>query len=154
MADNLVFIEGLVEVVSYLTTDLASVLKPVAIGTAKALEDIISPYPDQLTPIDPDRYYERGYGPRWIRKDGSTGGKKTSERLNTRWAVRPYGALGAALLNLASYAPFVHALDEQAGIHADAGWVTDDEAIAEIEAAGTVETLLNAAIAHTFNLTP
>jgi hypothetical protein len=33
------------------------------------------------------RWYERGWGAKWTRKDGSIGGRKSSETLGRRWTT-------------------------------------------------------------------
>ena len=85
------------------------------------------------TPGNPTgRWYERGYGPRWSRKDGSWGGRKTSETLSKRWTTAERaGGLQQVLGNNASYAPYVHDAEEQAGFHGDRGWKTDEQVLRE-----------------------
>ena len=89
-----------------------------------------------------NRWYERGYGPRWARKDGSAGGSKTSEMLNRSWAI---GAVwkGAVLGSKASYAPVVHHYREQASFHKRRGWVTDKEAIERVDKTGKAQRIMN-----------
>jgi hypothetical protein len=69
----------------------------------------------------PARWYQRGFGPRWARKDGSTGGRDTSERMQQQWAVEQRSPLETLVGNRASYAPYVQG-DEQTGFHAAHGW--------------------------------
>ena len=72
------------------------------------------------------RWYQRGYGPRWRRRDGSVGGKKTSERLGTRWSHKIDRAnLTGTISNNASYAEYVQGV-RQARFHRRRGWQTGD----------------------------
>jgi hypothetical protein len=76
------------------------------------------------------RWYERGYGPKWARKDGSWGGRKTSETLGRKWTTAERNAgLTQVIGNNASYAPYVHDAEEQAKFHGDRGWLTDEEVL-------------------------
>ena len=81
------------------------------------------------------RWYERGFGPRWRRKDGSVGGYQTSERLDARWAAASpqisQGGLTARVGVNVSYAPYVQSYEKQAGFHRARGWRTDRMAVQE-----------------------
>lgn len=96
------------------------------------LRDEIAPYPKASDANSPTqgRWYERGYGPRWRRIDGSVGGRRTSKTLGRRWTTKvtadgKEGQVG----NNASYAPFVHHKPKQASFHKRRGWVSDEDAI-------------------------
>lgn len=88
-------------------------------------------------------WYERGYGPRWARKDGTVGGKKTSRNLGKQWATRTrIFAQGSAVLdvkgpviegvagNTTFYVDYVQG-DAQQPWHKRHGWVTVDQALDE-----------------------
>jgi hypothetical protein len=95
----------------------------------------IKQYPPQTLANSPNnptgRWYERSYGPRWLRKrDGTVGGRKTSERLDTKWTTASRaGGLQQVIGNNASYAPYVHSAEKQAGFHGDRGWLTDEQVL-------------------------
>ena len=95
----------------------------------------ISKYPPSTTANSPGnptgRWYERSYGPRWLRKrKGGIGGRKTSERLDTKWSTKSLNSgLTQVIGNNASYAEFVHDAEEQAKIHGQRGWLTDKEVL-------------------------
>ena len=88
-----------------------------------------------------NRWYERGFGPRWARKDGSIGGSKRSEMLNRSWAIGGQH-LGAVLGSKASYAPAVHHYAEQASFHKRRGWVTDKQAVDRVRASGKMDRIM------------
>jgi hypothetical protein len=76
-------------------------------------------------------WYERGYGPKWVRKDGTVNGRKTSRFLGRHWTQEVHvrgGDLEGTLGNSASYAPEVHGR-EQASFHAERGWVRLEDAV-------------------------
>jgi len=103
-------------------------------ASAQNIKGTISPYPASsqanAPKSYPGRWYQRGYGPRWARKDGTTGGRKTSETLNRRWSVKKgSGGFSAIIGNNASYSRYVHAEENQARFHSMRGWVTDEQAI-------------------------
>jgi hypothetical protein len=72
-----------------------------------------------------NRWYERGFGPRWARKDGSIGGAKTSQMLGRKWAhtvKQETGMIVGEIGNNASYAAYVHGQDTQQWYHLARGW--------------------------------
>lgn len=83
-------------------------------------------------PVKP--WYERGYGVKWMRQDGSIGGAATSEQLDKRWTSRtkPSGT-GVIIGNNASYARLVQG-PEQLPQFARIGWKTTDQIMDENEA--------------------
>jgi phage gpG-like protein len=68
-------------------------------------------------------WYERGYGQRWVRKDGSVGGRQTSQTLGRRWTTR-VGDTWAKIGNNAGYAMYVQDADHQPWYHKQRGWAT------------------------------
>ena len=70
-----------------------------------------------------DRWYERGYGPRWMTKGGIKG-KRTSETLGRKWTSRyDRNTFTATVGNNVSYGPFVMGTkDEQARHMKKIGW--------------------------------
>jgi len=51
-------------------------------------------------------WYQRHFGPRWRRVDGSIGGRNTSEQMQKRWRRR-IDELRARVWNDVSYAPYL-----------------------------------------------
>lgn len=83
-------------------------------------------YPPATIANSPDnpsgRWYQRGYGTKWRRKDGSIDGKKTSEDLLGKWYIDPNESdLSVKVWNAATYAQYVHG-EKQAKIHEKHGW--------------------------------
>ena len=109
-------------------------VRPALMAGALHIKGKIAKYPPHSIANSPGnptgKWYERGYGPRWSRKDGSMGGRKTSETLGRKWTTAERNAgLTQVLGNNASYAPYVHDAEEQAGFHGDRGWLTDEEVL-------------------------
>ena len=78
------------------------------------------------------RWYERGYGSRWLRADGSVGGLQTSETLGKRWTNRERNrGLTQVIGNNASYGPYVQDADFQAAFHKRRGWKTTQTVVKE-----------------------
>jgi len=75
------------------------------------------------------RWYQRGYGPRWMRKSGGVGGRKTSQTLGRRWSIVKRGAWVRVIGNNVSYGPYVQDEDKQAGFHKARGWLTIQGAV-------------------------
>ena len=84
--------------------------------------------PRPWTSGGPNTWYERGYGTKRIRKDGSIVGYQTSEVLGDHWTKRvEQGGMRGVVGNKVSYGPFVQDEDEQAPFHKEAGWRTIQE---------------------------
>lgn len=116
-----------------LAREAATALPELRKVAAKLIENEIAPYPSAPNYAGRQRWYERGYGPRWRRKSGGIGGRKTSQRLNTRWRIVD-AAHQTKLVNTASYSGYVHRTDPArkmpARIHVQRGWVQDKDAVA------------------------
>ena len=74
-------------------------------------------------------WYERGYGPKWIRKrDGVVKGRRTSETLSKRWTLEAEDdGLTQVVGNNDTYARFVHDPAKQAKFHAARGWQNTEQ---------------------------
>lgn len=101
----------------------------------------IAEYPDSTSANTPKQYapgqwntwYERGFGSRWARADGSVGSRRTSETLGKRWTIRTSNR-SATIGNNASYGPYVQDPQRQARALARIGWkTTKDVANAEAQ---------------------
>lgn len=92
------------------------------------------PYPPEgpwNTPAPyPARWYQRQFGPRWMKADGTYGGRNTSERLQKSWVVETRSWAEVVLGNEASYADYVQGSQQQP-YHAAHGWKRVDEIAAE-----------------------
>lgn len=128
------------------STMLSNATKVIALE----LQNEIAPYPratEANSPSNPTgRWYERGYGRRWLRKDGTIGGAKTSQMLGRRWAIHAVGATGHSVGNNATYAPYVHASEEQASFHGRRGWKTDLASIKKLIDSGDINRIVVASI--------
>lgn len=133
-----------------LVRGLPPAVQAAAVGYLEAFRNTLTPYPPASEANRPNargRWYERGYGPRWTRKDGGTGGAKTSQMLGRSWQVAPT-ATGAHLWSRATYAGAVHrdprsALrPTQVGFHGRRGWRTTADAYGELAARRIWERLL------------
>lgn len=161
---EVVHIEGWDELLDDLETFPDTVAPLVARRMARALlilEGTLREYPPATegnrprtyTPGGQNMWYERGYGPRWVRKNNSVRGLKTSRNLGKQWAqevnVYPGGngevsgpLVEGVLGNSASYADLVQG-SRQLPVHKRHGWVTVEEALAR-HRQDIVEELLGA----------
>lgn len=76
-------------------------------------------------------WYQRGFGPRWMTKDGDLRGENTSEDLQNSWKAVNHGDW-AEVYTTVSYADEVQG-DKQKSYHADHGWQTDSEVVKKYE---------------------
>lgn len=147
-------IEGLEALQRKLGRDITPEVRGFTAAVAKDIEGRIAPYAPATSanwpvynigphhkPNNYGRWYQRGYGPRWSRKDGSIGGTKSSEMMNRQWSIRPIGQWGQVIGNRASYANWVHAAVDQAGFHKARGWKTDKQAVTETVNSGIIGKL-------------
>jgi len=127
--------------------NMKRVVQRASVPITREIHHAVSEYPPASEANLPNhRWYERGYGPRWSRKDGSIGGRKTSEMLNRSWGTQRKG-WGMILGSRASYSPVVHHHKEQAKFHKARGWVTDKEAVDKVLKSGKVDRAVKAAVA-------
>ena len=91
---------------------------------AQEIKIMATPYPAEgpwNTPgAYPARWYQRHFGSRWARVDGSVGGSDSSQQLQKNWLVEQRGDQ-VVVGNSAGYAPYVMGA-EQRPYHADHGW--------------------------------
>lgn len=98
------------------------------------LKGVISEYPassvaNQSKPY-PGRWYQRGYGTRYIKKSGGMGGKKTSETLGKRWTVKKSNAgMTVTVGNNTSYGKWVQGHTKQTKFHNARGWLTTGDVV-------------------------
>lgn len=105
---------------------------------AKHIQGKVNKYPKATTANNPDnptgRWYERTYGPRWKRKDGSIGGRKTSEDLHGQWTISERAGMEIVVGNKVSYGIYVQDEDYQADFHKKRGWKTIQTVVKDEEA--------------------
>ena len=77
------------------------------------------------------RWYERGWGSKWRRADGSIGGRQTSEDLGPSWTGKAETNTRAIIGNDTSYAKWVQGGDTQARALKAIGWKTTDTVVEE-----------------------
>lgn len=143
-------IRGVTELARRLKIDLDRALVPAYVAIAEVIRNEIAPYPPAI-PAKDKRWYERGYGSKYRRKDGGITGRKTSEMLGRRWDVQA-GPVSAVVRNNASYAPFVHDDERQAAVHRRTGWVTDRQAVDRVARSGAWDRILGTAVRKTLGI--
>lgn len=135
-----------------LNADLKTAAGNAAFVIATQLQDKIAPYPPATQANSPrpwtsggrNSWYERGYGTKWARKDGSIGGRKTSQTANRRWSIQRNGN-STVLANGATYSPYLHRANgtpHQAGFHATRGWQTDAQGIGALQKDGVINAVV------------
>ena len=149
MTELRVKIDGIEELTRALNGNLQTAIERAAFGIAQEVVREVSEYPPISEANVPktfmsrgnNRWYQRGYGSRWARKDGGIGGRKTSEVLDKSWGVDRI-RWGARIGSKASYAPVVHNFKEQASFHKRRGWVTDRTAVRRVRRTGKMDRII------------
>lgn len=137
---------GLKEVLAKL--EHAGKLKEVqaaVLACAEHIKGVVDVYPPSTIANSPmaRTWYERGYGPRWRRKNGTIGGTKSSQMLGRKWTTRQVGKYSAEVGNNVSYAKYVQDLDNQKSFHGARGWPTIQQ-VAEDEREFIIKTIVEA----------
>lgn len=144
MADEIT-ITGMKELARKLSADIQGGIQPALLAIAAALQNTIAPYPPAPSYQNRKRWYERGYGPRWRRRDGSKGGRKTSQFLNRSWYSEPRGEAKVVLGNRATYAPWVHGT-KQSSVNREYGWVNVATGKQRVVQDGTITRIMDTAL--------
>jgi hypothetical protein len=119
--------------------DVGAAVGPAFLTSGYEVRDWVKQYPPSgiaNAPKAPGRWYERGYGSKYARRDGTVTGRKTSEMLNRSWSMThttTAHGVEVRIGNRASYARYVHDEERQAGFHAARGWRTAQAAIRKFE---------------------
>ena len=108
-------------------------LKPTMQAAAEHVSGKISPYPPAGNANSPAnrRWYERGWGSKWRRADGSIGGRQSSEDLGPSWTSKVESNTRAIIGNDTSYAKWVQGGQTQANALKRIGWKTTDTVVKE-----------------------
>ncbi len=142
-------VTGVAELQAKVSQDITPHVKAMTLAIANEVQGRVAPYapPSEAnvpvtawTPGGRKMWYERGFGSRWIRKDGTLNYRKSSEMMDRRWAITPVGATAHKLGNTASYSNWVHASGDQVEFHKRRGWKTDRTALVETIASGAITT--------------
>jgi len=129
-----------------LSRDLKPAMKAAALAITAAIQDEIAPYPPASEANSEGRYpywYRRGSGMVRLTRAGRTTEERNSETLGRKWSIAERGETAAALVNTASYAPFVHSGEVQSWFHSARGWKTDDDAKAAVVESGVASAIID-----------
>lgn len=109
------------------------ILSPITKGkilnrTADEIRDIAAAYPEEGIWNSPSqaRWYQRHFGARYRRRDGTIGGRNTSQRLQKSW-VGEVSENSAGAYTGVTYAPFLMDAERRAFWAREHGWATTDE---------------------------
>ena len=93
---------------------------------------ISKPYPAETAANSPAnrRWYERGFGTKYRRRDGSITGRQTSEDLGPSWTGKATSDTRGIIGTDASYAKWVQG-PQQSAIMKKIGWKTTDTVVDE-----------------------
>ena len=110
-----------------------SFLRPAIKAAGVHIHGKVSEYPPSTNANSPAnrRWYERGWGSKWRRSDGSIGGRQSSEDLGPSWTSKVETNTRAVVGNDASYAKWVQGGDTQASAMKRIGWKTTDTVVKE-----------------------
>ena len=107
-------------------------LRPTIKGALTHISGKVSQYP----PAPPKNktpghsWYDRGWGSRWMRKDGTVNGRQTSEDLGQSWTSKVETNTRGRIGNDTSYGQWVQG-EKQSGRMEAIGWKTTDTVVEE-----------------------
>ena len=112
-----------------------SQIYPALMAGGVHVEGKLKEYPPSTAANSPggpgSQWYERGWGSRWQRMDGSMGGRQSSETLGKKWTMQGSGGDKVIIGNNVSYGPYVQGPSEQAKALREIGWKTTDTVASE-----------------------
>ena len=102
----------------------------------------------------PKRWYQRQFGSRYAKKGGGApGGQNTSERLQKSWRTDIIKPLEAHVFTKSpqtggevSYVDLVQSEENQAAVHKEHGWQTDEAVARDVEGSAALDKVIGAAI--------
>ena len=101
----------------------------------------------------PKKWYQRGFGSRYAKKSGGTGGQNTSERLQFSWRTDIIKPLEAHVFTKSpqtgaevNYVELVQSEESQTGTHKEHGWQTDEAVARDVEGSAALDKVIGAEI--------
>lgn len=96
------------------------------------LKGAIAEYPPSSEANQPSqqRWYERGFGPKWRVRSGAIHSRHSSETLGRKWTVKGSNSnLTWRIGNNVSYGIYVQSAERQVWFHKKRGWKTDERVV-------------------------
>jgi hypothetical protein len=117
-------------------------MQDVMLAIATEMQNVMAPYPPPPPRRNPRRWYERGYGQRWMTRRGVRN-RATSQMMNRRWFVGRGLFNAAEITNSAEYSSYVHLAEDQTKVHKRTGWMTEKTAERQLRNDGTIQRLVS-----------
>ena len=80
-----------------------------------------------------NRWYERGYGSRWLTRGGQLGGVNNSQKLDRSWVSEKRDEFIQSVFTGVTYAPFLLDPDQRVFWALSHGWVSVDDTVKNFE---------------------
>lgn len=147
-------LQGFDELIAALGASIEPALQDVTFAVGELVRSEMAVYPGSAhKPViwasdKSRRYYfamrrRAGLSPEYTRNSDPM-----SQRLGPSWTVAHLGQTDALVANKAKYGPFVQAAQYQTAQHRATGWITDEQAIQNVERSGDVERVAERIIAQ------
>lgn len=142
-------IVGLERLVAKYGKGAKPIIRDVTRGVGEELVKALAEYPGPVqypvqwvSPAQRAAYFakRKGLGP-YVRNSDPF-----SERLGPSWATEERGEVNTVVGTRVSYAPWVQDAKRQQPMHKATGWVTDEEAIEQVQRSGAAERILSDAL--------
>ena len=139
--------------------DMEAAIERVIPVAGKMVQSKMAVYPPETDANKPGpypkRWYQRQFGPRYAKKDGSIGGQNTSERLQKAWRTQIIKPTEAHVFTKSpqtgdevSYVEYVQSYESQTAVHKEHGWQTDQMVAEDVEKSAALDKAIGAAIEY------
>lgn len=154
MANVVINIEGIDGAVRLLERNFTPVMKTITLAVGELVRDEIATYPGPVVrPIEWASAKQRAY---YFAKRREAGLKPEytrisdpmSQRLKESWTTDHLGAHDAVVTSRATYAYWVQSAEGQQPFHKNTGWITDEEAVLNVEASGDIDNVIGQVVAR------
>jgi len=146
-------VEGLDALKRKLGADWTKPIQDGAVAVGQEIRNVVAEYPEGK--VNSPVIWASEKQRRWwfaSRREANLPFKYTrnsdawSQRLGPSWTVRPEGQTNAVVGTKATYGPWVQSAEKQTAQHKATGWVTDKEAVEEVERGGKAMRIFRAII--------
>lgn len=154
MANIVIDIDGIEGAERLLSRSFTPVMQTITLAVGELVRDEIGTYPGPVSkPIEWASARQRAF---YFAKRSEAGldpgytriSDPMSQRLKESWTSDQIGAHDAVVASRTTYAYWVQSAEGQQPFHRNTGWITDEEAVLNVEASGDIDRVAGDAIAR------
>lgn len=152
MANIVINIDGIEGATRLLSRSFTPVMQTITLAVGELVRDEIGTYPGPVEhPIEWASEKQRRFYFAMRREEGLDPGytrisDPMSQRLKESWTTDQVGAHDALVTSRADYAYWVQSARHQQFFHINTGWISDEEAVENVEDSGDIDRVSDAVI--------